>query len=157
MPRGADYPIALEVAELVLKEKLAELAAKGIKVHKNSNHYQELRNATVPPYDPHKFPNKWWKLDPDAPCRTLTAHIGKDTYSHIHFDGRQKRTISVREAARLQSFPDGFRLAGAMNAAFRQIGNAVPPLLALAVAKSLGELLQKAAVTRRNRKSAQAA
>ena len=63
--------------------------------------------------------------------------MGKDTYSHIHYDGTQKRTVSVREAARLQSFPDGFLFAGAMNAAFRQIGNAVPPLLALAVAKVL--------------------
>jgi DNA (cytosine-5)-methyltransferase 1 len=157
MARGADYPKALEVAELILEEKLAELTAEGVKVHKNSNHYRELLKATVPPYDPCKFPNKWWKLDPKAPSRTLTAHIGKDTYSHIHFDSRQKRTISVREAARLQSFPDGFRLSGAMNAAFRQIGNAVPPLLALAVAKSLGELLQKAAATRQNQKRSHAA
>ena len=63
------------------------------------------------------------------------AHIGKDTYSHIHYDGRQARTISVREAARLQSFPDGFRFEGTMNPAFRQIGNAVPPLMAFELAK----------------------
>jgi DNA (cytosine-5)-methyltransferase 1 len=61
------------------------------------------------------------------PARTLMAHIGKDTYSHIHYDSEQARTISVREAARLQSFPDGFIFAGTMNPAFRQIGNAVPP------------------------------
>lgn len=63
--------------------------------------------------------------------------VDKDTYSHIHWDSRQKRTVSVREAARLQSFPDSFQFAGAMNAAFRQIGNAVPPLLAKAVAETL--------------------
>jgi DNA (cytosine-5)-methyltransferase 1 len=63
--------------------------------------------------------------------------MGKDTYSHIHWDSRQKRTVSVREAARLQSFPDSFHFAGAMNAAFRQIGNAVPPLLAQAVGRQL--------------------
>src|SRR5262245_21518233 len=99
----------------------------------------------VPPYDPEKFPNKWWKLDPLKPSRTLTAHMGKDTYSHIHYDSNQRRTISVREAARLQSFPDGFVFAGAMNAAFRQIGNAVPPLLALAVAKILMSQLNQSA------------
>jgi DNA (cytosine-5)-methyltransferase 1 len=65
------------------------------------------------------------------------AHIGKDTYSHIHYDSSQARTISVREAARLQSFPDGFVFAGAMNSAFRQIGNAVPPLLARALATQM--------------------
>ncbi len=95
------------------------------------------------PYDPGKFPNKWWKLDPKRPSRTLTAHIGKDTYSHIHYDSRQARTISVREAARLQSFPDGFQFAGAMNAAFRQIGNAVPPLLSFAVAKQVRRQLKQ--------------
>jgi DNA (cytosine-5)-methyltransferase 1 len=67
--------------------------------------------------------------------------MGKDTYSHIHWDSQQRRTVSVREAARLQSFPDGFRFAGTMNSAFRQIGNAVPPLLAWAVAKRLKEQL----------------
>jgi DNA (cytosine-5)-methyltransferase 1 len=62
------------------------------------------------------------------------AHLGKDGYSHIHYDSNQARTISVREAARLQSFPDGFVLSGTMNPAFRQIGNAVPALLAKAIA-----------------------
>jgi DNA (cytosine-5)-methyltransferase 1 len=79
--------------------------------------------------------------------------MGKDTYSHIHYDSAQKRTVSVREAARLQSFPDGFIFAGEMNAAFRQIGNAVPPLLGLAVAKVLmaqltGNAKQKEATDR---------
>ena len=62
------------------------------------------------------------------------AHLGKDSYSHIHYDSEQARTISVREAARLQSFPDGFMFCGTMNPAFRQIGNAVPPLMAKALA-----------------------
>src|ERR1700716_4155020 len=93
----------------------------------------------VPPYDPSKFPNRWWKLQANGPVRTLTAHIGKDTYTHIHYDSDQARVITVREAARLQSFPDGFVFAGTMNPAFRQIGNAVPPLLASAVARCLLE------------------
>lgn len=157
MPRGADYPVALRIAEDILEEKLAALEAEDRRIHKNSLQYRALRSETVPPYDPGKFPNKWWKLDPMAPSRTLTAHMGKDTYSHIHYDGRQKRTISVREAARLQSFPDGFRFAGAMNAAFRQIGNAVPPLLALAVAQALKQAFLEATARTGNEQSRQVA
>lgn len=116
---------------------------------------QEARLATDPrnpdvssyikswriPYDPGKFPNKWWKLRADAPVRTLMAHLGKDSYSHIHFDSEQARTITVREAARLQSFPDGFIFKGSMNPAFKQIGNAVPPLFAYAIARGIRECL----------------
>jgi DNA (cytosine-5)-methyltransferase 1 len=70
------------------------------------------------------------------------AHLGKDGYSHIHYDDRQARTISVREAARLQSFPDGFVFNGSMNSAFKQIGNAVPPLMAYQLALTLKRILQ---------------
>src|SRR5207248_2372929 len=107
--------------------------------------WNELRASIVPPYDPGKFPNKWRKMEPDLPARTLMAHLGKDGYSHIHYDSTQARTISVREAARLQSFPDGFRFAGTMNPAFRQIGNAVPPLMARAIAHSMMQVLSSAA------------
>ena len=95
------------------------------------------RAEFVPPYDPSKFPNKWTKMNGDLPARTLMAHLGKDTYSHIHYDSAQARTITVCEAARLQSFPDGFHFSGTMNPAFRQIGNAVPPLLAYAVGRRI--------------------
>lgn len=141
MKHGDDYPHAIAVAEKIFTEQLEALT---IRPRENSKKWTSLRAKCVPPYDPSKFPNKWWKLDPAMPSRTLTAHMGKDTYSHIHWDSAQKRTVSVREAARLQSFPDSFRFAGAMNAAFRQIGNAVPPLLAEAVARHLKQdLLQK--------------
>jgi DNA (cytosine-5)-methyltransferase 1 len=143
MDHGADYPQARKLAEEMFGKALSRKRLTG--VHKNSAAYRDLRAEIVPPYDPEKFPNKWWKLDPSRPSRTLTAHMGKDTYSHIHYDSQQCRTISVREAARLQSFPDGFVFAGAMNAAFRQIGNAVPPLLGLAIARVIKEQLDRAA------------
>ena len=145
MPRGGDYPVALRIANELLGEKLEEFTRAGRRPRPMSTRYAELVANTVPPYDVSKFPNKWWKLVPEAPSRTLTAHLGKDSYSHIHYDGRQKRAISVREAARLQSFPDGFRFAGQMNAAFRQIGNAVPPLLALAVGREVLRSISQAA------------
>jgi DNA (cytosine-5)-methyltransferase 1 len=151
MKHGADYPQARALAEQLFDEELKTRRMSNL--HKNSVAYRELHAKMVPPYDPDKFPNKWWKLEPSKPSRTLTAHMGKDTYSHIHYDSAQKRTVSVREAARLQSFPDGFIFAGEMNAAFRQIGNAVPPLLGLAVAKVLmaqltGNAKQKEATDR---------
>jgi DNA (cytosine-5)-methyltransferase 1 len=137
MQPGDQYPQAHLVALRLFEERLSELAAKGENVELGSEAYSELKRQMVPPYDPGKFPNKWRKMEADLPARTLLAHLGKDGYSHIHYDSAQARTISVREAARLQSFPDGFVFCGTMNPAFRQIGNAVPPLLALALAKSI--------------------
>jgi DNA (cytosine-5)-methyltransferase 1 len=105
-----------------------------------------LEQKMVPPYRTDTFPNRWWKLIRDEPSRTLMAHLGKDCYSHIHYDGTQRRTISIREAARLQSFPDGFKFAGTMNPSLRHIGNAVPPLVSFEIAKVMRAALQAAAV-----------
>lgn len=134
---GDQYPQAWQHAMNMLSEKIAELRRKGKVVREGSAEYERLRDAIVPPYDATKFPNKWRKMWRDQPARTLMAHLGKDSYSHIHYDSEQARTISVREAARLQSFPDGFVFCGTMNPAFRQIGNAVPPLMAKALAETM--------------------
>ena len=81
------------------------------------------------------FTNRWRRLEENKPSHTLTAHLSKDTYSHIH--PWEPRGISVREAARLQSFPDDFFFNCSMGDAFKLIGNAVPPLLAYSVAVSV--------------------
>lgn len=142
MNPGDQYPEAHQHAVALFEERIAERRAKtGKALGEKSKEYQEIWNATVPPYDAAKFPNKWRKMESDAPARTLMAHLGKDGYSHIHYDSAQARTISVREAARLQSFPDGFVLSGSMNPAFKQIGNAVPALLAKAIATHLFSLI----------------
>ena len=140
MKAGDQYPEAHAHALELFREKLSALV--GPEHRSNSAVYRKLKSETVPPYDPSKFPNRWRKMEADAPARTLMAHIGKDTYTHIHYDSDQARTISVREAARLQSFPDGFLFEGSMNHAFRQIGNAVPPLLAKAIAKQIRDQIQ---------------
>ena len=139
---GDQYPEAWQHAHAMLAERINALRKKGRIIHKGTNEYERLHRQYVPPYDVNKFPNKWRKMWPDAPARTLLAHLGKDSYSQIHYDSQQARTISVREAARLQSFPDGFVFCGTMNPAFRQIGNAVPPLLAKAIARKMMNTLR---------------
>jgi len=92
------------------------------------------------------FCDKYKKLDGDGLSRTITAHLAKDGYWYIH--PTENRTLSVREAARIQTFPDRFRFEGTRSHAFRQIGNAAPPALMAAVGKAVvaglvgqGELL----------------
>lgn len=139
---GDQYPEAYRHAEKMFEEKLEELRLQGQNITADSEQWKKLKASIVPPYAANKFPNKWRKMESDRPARTLLAHLGKDGYSHIHYDSAQARTISVREAARLQSFPDGFVFSGTMNPAFRQIGNAVPPLLAKAVGTEVLRSLQ---------------
>ena len=136
MPNGAEYPAAHATA-VRLWERHVQAFEKRNGCRMAVPERDRLRRLMVPPYPIGSFPNRWWKLKADAPVRTLMAHIGKDTYSHIHYDSMQARVISVREAARLQSFPDGFSFCGTMNPAFRQIGNAVPPLMAKRIATAL--------------------
>ena len=86
-------------------------------------------------YSNKSFMDKWKRLSYNKPSWTIVAHLHKDGYMFIH--PSQQRTISVREAARLQSFPDYFVFAGFKTSQFKQVGNAVPPLLARAVGKEI--------------------
>lgn len=86
------------------------------------------------------FHDKYKRLVEDEPSRAITAHLAKDGYGYIH--PTQHRTLSVREAARLQSFPDSFRFAGTPMHRYRQIGNAVPPLVAEAIGGELTRALR---------------
>lgn len=86
-------------------------------------------------YSAEIFDDKYKRLDWKDVSRSITAHIARDGYWYIHPD--QPRTLTVREAARIQTFPDRFRFAGTRSDAFRQIGNAVPPLLGTTAASVL--------------------
>jgi DNA (cytosine-5)-methyltransferase 1 len=87
------------------------------------------------------FTDKFKVINGGGLSHTVVAHIAKDGHHFIHPDKNQCRSISVREAARLQSFPDDFYFEGSRTAAFKQIGNAVPPLMARAIANKMKELL----------------
>ncbi|MEP0923398.1 DNA (cytosine-5-)-methyltransferase [Leptolyngbya sp. ST-U4] len=85
------------------------------------------------------FEDKYKRLGWDEPSRSITAHLARDGYWYIHPD--QHRCLTIREAARIQSFPDWFRFTGAPSHAYRQIGEAVPPLLGEYLGKAILEAI----------------
>ena len=87
----------------------------------------------------HIFKDKYFKLDEKKPSRTITAHLRMDCLSHIH--PTQIRTITPREAARIQSFPDDYLFLGPYLKTYMQIGNAVPPIMARSIAKVIKKYL----------------
>lgn len=109
--------------EYVSIEKLKELYTKVTGKKSNIHKYYVLRN--------------------DEPSNTIPAHLYKDGMRHIHPDPEQARSITVREAARLQTFPDDFEFLGANMAQYKMIGNAVPVDFAKIVAEALYKLIEK--------------
>ena len=107
-----------------IRIKYPDLPEK-LKTHKNEN----------------AFIDRFKVVNGNGISHTIVAHIAKDGHYYVHPDEGQCRSISVREAARLQSFPDDFFFEGSRSAAFKQIGNAVPPLMSYAIAKKIKELL----------------
>jgi site-specific DNA-cytosine methylase len=93
------------------------------------------------------------RLDPSRPSKTMMSHMSKDTYAYVHPSA--PRTLSVREAARIQSFPDWFAFGGvALTEAFKMIGNAVPPMLSHAIADRVAHLLHRAELLHTERQRA---
>ena len=87
--------------------------------------------------------HRYHVLDPDQPSTTIIAHLHKDGNRFIHYDSKQARSITPREAGLLQSFDKDFVFLGARGSVYEMIGNAVPPQLAKALAESIVELLKK--------------
>ena len=87
--------------------------------------------------------HRYHVLRPNEPSTTIIAHLYKDGNRYIHYDSKQSRSITPREAARLQSFPDDFDFVGSQGNVFQMIGNAVPPLLAKCVAEAVAEFLRR--------------
>ncbi|MDP3445485.1 MAG: DNA cytosine methyltransferase [Ignavibacteria bacterium] len=111
--------------------------------------YNDLEDRLQSHKNRHSFVDRFKVVAPNlSASQTVVAHIAKDGHYYIHPDIEQNRSLSIREAARLQSFPDDFFFEGksekpSRTAAFKQIGNAVPVILAEEIAKEIGKLIVK--------------
>ncbi len=124
--------------------KIFEMLAKDLETGNNkytdSNTLKDIYNkATGSNTNVHKY----HVLRPDEPSTTILAHLHKDGLRFIHYDSTQARSITVREAARLQTFDDDFDFIGSQGDAYKMIGNAVPVKFAQAIADAIYEFMKE--------------
>lgn len=118
------YALAIESAARGEQLKYNDLP-KRLKTHKNEKAFLD------------RFKVHWWDNLP----HTVVAHISKDGHYNIHPDIQQCRSLTVREAARMQGFPDNYKFEGPRTAQYTQVGNAVPPIMSEVIAKAVKEIL----------------
>lgn len=115
-------------------------------IQKWNKEHTRIKNNTLPEEirtqnNETSFLDRFKVVDGQGYSHTVIAHLSKDGHYYINPNEKYNRSISMREAARIQSFPDNFYFEGPRSAKFKQIGNAVPPLMANAIAKSIQKML----------------
>jgi DNA (cytosine-5)-methyltransferase 1 len=125
----------LEIYEIAINKMIDE--EKRLNYIDLPQRLKKHKNETV-------FTNRFQVINPNSCSHTVVAHISGDGHYYIYPDKKQIRSISIREAARIQSFPDDFYFEGGQTASFKQIGNAVPPLMASGIAKKIKEQILNA-------------
>lgn len=123
----------LQIYKLVATEK-----KNGVNIH-----YTDLPAHLQTHSNKKSFLDRFKALDGNSVSHTVVAHISKDGHYYIHPDFNQNRSITVREAARIQSFPDDFYFESSRTSAFKQIGNAVPPVLSEKLAETISEIIKE--------------
>ena len=122
--------------------KIFRLLAKDIETGKNKFTSTEALKAVYEKFtDKKSSVHKYFVLRWDEPSNIIPAHIYKDGLRHIHPDSKQARSITVREAARLMTFPDSYKLQGSRGDKYKMLGNAVPPEFSKIIAKVIETVL----------------
>lgn len=126
--------------DIKIFKMLAEDIETGSNIYLDSNKLKELYNNIT---SSNSQVHKYHVLRKDIPSTTILAHLYKDGLRFIHYDSQQSRSITVREAARLQSFDDDFNFMGNMGDAFKMIGNAVPPKFSKVLGNAINLFIDK--------------